>query len=352
VLVVRKSDNVLISFCLPSYNGEKYIRQALDSILNQYEDGIEVIVCDDNSQDETYNILKLYEKHECFSLYKNESNLGMDDNFDKVASLAKGEYLWLFGQDDVLLPGVISRIIKELKANSNTGVVYLNFSQHGDDLSDVISESQLHKEVMQNNSDLLDKDILFFKRSSDYFASFEMLPSFLPATIMKSKYWQDARKKNFVGTAYVQLAVMLLNIGNDEIIVFSKPCVQGRVPSDKWQENGNSHFDIMTGFLIMLKNVSLLGDYVPPKNIEIFRKRFILNYLFFIDYCKSRGLVTTQDRIEKLVFLFDGFFFKMYLLSILRMNDQIRHILTVPLKMAKKLILSVNVLPRKWTYDK
>lgn len=92
----------MISIALASFNGEKYIREQLDSILNQTIQDFEVVVCDDNSTDNTWSILEEYKKKDKrFRIYSNVENLGFKNNFEKAISLCKGNYVALSDQDDI-----------------------------------------------------------------------------------------------------------------------------------------------------------------------------------------------------------------------------------------------------------
>ncbi len=92
----------LISIAMTTYNGEKYIREQIDSILNQSYSDIELIICDDCSSDGTRDILKEYEKKDSrVKVFFNEQNLGFKKNFEKAISLCNGEYVALSDQDDV-----------------------------------------------------------------------------------------------------------------------------------------------------------------------------------------------------------------------------------------------------------
>lgn len=92
----------LVSIALASYNGSKYIREQLDSILCQSYQNFELIICDDCSTDNTWQILEEYAKKDSrIKIYRNATNLGFKNNFEKVISLCSGEYLALSDQDDI-----------------------------------------------------------------------------------------------------------------------------------------------------------------------------------------------------------------------------------------------------------
>ncbi len=98
----NKRTMALISIAMTTYNGEKYIREQIDSILNQSYSDIELVICDDSSKDSTREILKEYEKKDSrVKLFFNEQNLGFKKNFEKAISLCNGEYVALSDQDDV-----------------------------------------------------------------------------------------------------------------------------------------------------------------------------------------------------------------------------------------------------------
>jgi glycosyltransferase involved in cell wall biosynthesis len=95
----------LISIAMATYNGEKFLREQLDSILAQTYTNLEIIICDDNSTDSTYEILHEYALLDSrIKLFKNETNLGVVKNFERVLSLSTGEFIALADQDDIWLP--------------------------------------------------------------------------------------------------------------------------------------------------------------------------------------------------------------------------------------------------------
>lgn len=96
------SQQPLISVVVATYNGARYIREQLDSILHQTYPNIEVVITDDRSTDETMSILEEYAaKYSNVRLYQNETNLKYVKNFEKGMRLAMGEFIAPSDQDDV-----------------------------------------------------------------------------------------------------------------------------------------------------------------------------------------------------------------------------------------------------------
>ncbi|SEJ20608.1 Glycosyltransferase involved in cell wall bisynthesis [Dyadobacter sp. SG02] len=92
----------LVSIALCVYNGEKYLGEQLDSLVNQTYPNIEIVVLDDGSKDRSRELLRTYaEQYPIFRIFENEVNLGYVKNFEKAISLCEGEYIALCDQDDI-----------------------------------------------------------------------------------------------------------------------------------------------------------------------------------------------------------------------------------------------------------
>jgi glycosyltransferase involved in cell wall biosynthesis len=98
-----------ISVVMTTYNGEKYLREQIDSILAQTLLPEEIIICDDCSTDSTTAILEQYKHITGFRYVVNDKRLGLIKNFKKVVAMAaKDHYVALSDQDDIWLPDKLS----------------------------------------------------------------------------------------------------------------------------------------------------------------------------------------------------------------------------------------------------
>lgn len=108
----------LVSIALCTYNGEQFLVEQLDSIVNQTYPNLEVIIVDDGSKDETISILQSYsKKHTNIKIYQNEVNLGYIKNFEKAITLCSGEYIALSDQDDIWILNKIELQVEEIGNN-------------------------------------------------------------------------------------------------------------------------------------------------------------------------------------------------------------------------------------------
>lgn len=105
----------LVSVAMATFNGALFLEEQLTSIFNQTYNNLEVIICDDGSNDGTAEILETFSnKHENLDVYINSKNLGFVGNFEKAISLCKGDYIALADQDDVWIDNKIECLIKEI----------------------------------------------------------------------------------------------------------------------------------------------------------------------------------------------------------------------------------------------
>ena len=108
----------MISIAMCSYNGEKYIKEQIDSILNQTYTDFELVITDDGSSDKTIDIIHEYQKIDSrIKLYENEENLGFVKNFEKAISLCSGDYIALADQDDFWKRNKLEVFSKEIGEN-------------------------------------------------------------------------------------------------------------------------------------------------------------------------------------------------------------------------------------------
>jgi glycosyltransferase involved in cell wall biosynthesis len=103
----------MVSVCLATYNGEKYIKEQLDSILIQLDKNDEIIISDDGSIDNTINIIHEYNDLR-IKIYTNFSHKGITGNFENALIHSKGEYIFLSDQDDIWLENKVDNSINYL----------------------------------------------------------------------------------------------------------------------------------------------------------------------------------------------------------------------------------------------
>jgi glycosyltransferase involved in cell wall biosynthesis len=117
------------SISIPTYNRPHDLKNALQSLLRQTYSNFEIIVCDNSSNNKSQKVVESFQDKR-IKYFKNRENIGFARNLYKAIKKAKGQYIFLFGDDDCLLnKDALSRLFFEIKANKY-GYIRLNFVYH------------------------------------------------------------------------------------------------------------------------------------------------------------------------------------------------------------------------------
>jgi len=104
-----------ISVCIATYNGEKYIREQIDSILRQLSDEDEIIISDDNSTDKTIDVIKRISDSRIKLFFNSEK--GYTSNFENALKKVRGDIIFLSDQDDIWVSDKVEVCLKELESS-------------------------------------------------------------------------------------------------------------------------------------------------------------------------------------------------------------------------------------------
>ncbi|MCY6482757.1 glycosyltransferase [Clostridium aestuarii] len=118
----------LVSICIPVYNGEKFINQAIITALQQSYENIEIIISDNCSTDNTVKIIESFNDRR-IKLHKNSSNDGYLANLNKCLSMANGKYVKYLFADDILEKDNVKILTEIIEQNPDVNFVANNFRQ-------------------------------------------------------------------------------------------------------------------------------------------------------------------------------------------------------------------------------
>lgn len=118
----KLEESLLITVAMVTYNSEMYLSQAIESVLSSTYHNFELLICDDNSTDSSWEIINFYEDPRIRKI-RNEHNLGEYPNRNKCINLAKGEYLIFIDGDDIIYPHGLEYLVRQLKGHEKVGMV-------------------------------------------------------------------------------------------------------------------------------------------------------------------------------------------------------------------------------------
>lgn len=193
---------MILSVALCSHNGEKFLKAQLESILHQVIPVHEIIICDDNSKDDSVKIIeKIREQYpSVIKLFKNRRQLGTIKNFEKAISLTQGDLIFLSDQDDIWSSEKVSRTVSFFKTEKKCKLLFTNgalIDQNGNSLNSTLWDEwkfdQQSRNRWKNNTyvfeDLLENKNKITGATLCFHKSLKAL--ILPIDIPPG-YWHDA----------------------------------------------------------------------------------------------------------------------------------------------------------------
>ncbi|TWR27566.1 glycosyltransferase [Mucilaginibacter pallidiroseus] len=147
---------VKLSICIPTYNRSAFLRSNLLSLfdqINDQENEVEVIISNNASTDDTDSVVAPY-LHRANVTYQSQPvNLGAIKNILNVVERAKGEFCWIIGDDDFLMPGAVKNVLEVINKNSSIDFIYAKVTEI--EIDEYLKYPQpFHTEMVTNNTGL------------------------------------------------------------------------------------------------------------------------------------------------------------------------------------------------------
>jgi len=231
-------NKISLSICIPTYNFGKFIGQTLDSIIPNLREGIEVIILDDGSTDNTdIEVEKRLTQNNQIKYHKQGFKGGIDKDIAKVISLSKGEYCWLFSADDLMLPGSVDKILNILPTGYD---VFLCEQFLCDYNMNIIKRYSIFKNInRQEKFDL--SDIKQRKRYFKEALNTEAFFSFLAGPIFKKTVWDNSEDipESFYKTSWGLAGRLLSQVPKGLIVYYlNETLLLKRSGNDSFLNNG------------------------------------------------------------------------------------------------------------------
>lgn len=280
----------LVSVCIPTYNGEKYLQEALDSVKTQTYKDIEVIISDDGSNDGTLDICNNFKNEVSFPVHVfHHTPNGIGKNWNNCIKNAKGEYIKFLFQDDVLFPHCVEKqldvmIKNNLKAVCSKRVII-------DENSDVLHNEWVEKYGdLQKDLHIPDQDVYIFSKERIKLLTDLVYNIFgEPDTFLYSRYLfkkigffhQEYKQMLDLEFSYRILQNYPIGIINERLIYFRNHAEQATAhnmskPSEEYSQLNNR---ILGDFFWNLnknkKKQYLLLKFPLLQRLIVFKNRFL-----------------------------------------------------------------------------
>jgi len=130
----------LVTVIIPSYNHAQYIQKAIESVLTQTYENIELIIVDDGSHDNSHSVIRKYAEHKKITVILNKENKGQSAVINQALALSRGTYVAILPSDDWFLPEKIAlQVTKMNSCEEDVGVVYAAGARYFEDTGKTVN---------------------------------------------------------------------------------------------------------------------------------------------------------------------------------------------------------------------
>jgi abequosyltransferase len=212
-----------LSICITTLNRAHVIGQTIESIIAQATDGCEIVILDAASTDDTESVVTAYiPRFDRLRYVRQDTNRGIDRDFDRTIELARGEYCWLLSDDDLLKPGAIDTVLHALRRDPS--LIVANAEHRNFDMSKV-----LHRRLFD-----MDEDQTYFPADLDrLFEDTRRALLVISCIIIKRDIWLARRREPYYGSMFIHVGVIFQNHLPAEAVAIAEPLISHR--------RGNTH---------------------------------------------------------------------------------------------------------------
>jgi abequosyltransferase len=218
---------VKLSICLATYNRGRFIGETLDSILAQLSPGVELLVVDGASPDNTEEVMLQYlARYPAIRYFREVENSGIDRDYDKAVGYASGEYCWLMTDDDLLNEGAVSSVIRALADAPD--LVVVNSELKTVDMSTVLSDGIMSRAGCERYEQ---------QDAEKFFVEVANYLSFIGGVVIKRSLWTERDRATYYGSLFIHMGVIFqkpLSL----VRVIRKPLVAIRYGNAMWTPRG------------------------------------------------------------------------------------------------------------------
>lgn len=213
-----------LSICIATLNRSRYISETLNSILDQLEPSVELIVVDGASSDNTPEILADYQlRYPEIRYFREPKNSGVDCDYDKAVGYARGKYCWLMSDDDLLKPGAIKILLEAFKQNFS--YIFVDAEVRSSDFS----------KLLLKNRFLLDKDRIYKPKAyRELFIDTAKQLSFIGSVVIKRAIWMERNRQSYYGSFFIHVGVIFQALPPENVLVIAEPQVIIRYSNASW----------------------------------------------------------------------------------------------------------------------
>ncbi|MDB6089443.1 MAG: glycosyltransferase family 2 protein [Gammaproteobacteria bacterium] len=214
-----------LSICIATFNRAGFIGQTLESILSQVTDEVEIVILDGGSTDDTAARVGRYvsASHQLRYL-RQDTNRGVDRDFNTAVEAARGEYCWLMSDDDLLKPGAIRAVLDALSGSYS--LVLVNAEVRNFDFSRQLEDRRLSFDSNRNYAPA-EMDRLFVETGG--------YMTFIGCVVIRRAVWLERQKEPYYGSLFIHVGVIFQERLPGPALALAQPLICIRYGNAMWK---------------------------------------------------------------------------------------------------------------------
>lgn len=256
------NEDIILTIIIPTYNGAKTLAETLESVVHQLNPAVDILISDNASTDETAEIALQYQsQYPQIHYRRNPVNIGPDKNYEIAIRSSKGQFVWLFSDDDIFEKGAINLIVDNLcSIDPSIGLI----------LVDCRVVNVIHNKILMDGLNPVRASYCLPARHGLLHDPAHEMPGVISTIIVKRQLLDGFDFSPLSGTFNMQVGISyyLATIAHtlvlhDKLFMFRRDDVERRWAVDS--HNIDFYFGYETAASYGLGDASLIAFMVKPK---------------------------------------------------------------------------------------
>lgn len=222
-----------LSLCIPTFNRSSFLQATLEELTHQATTECEIVIANNASTDSTEQVVFSYKRSfDRIRYWKQDVNVGVDRNFDRAVTLARGEFCWLMGDDDILRPGAVARVLSELR--SELSLIIVNMQLRDLSMSKVVRRRWI----------TIKSDRLYGPDDIDrFFIDMDYTLWNAGNIVVRRSIWLSRNRECYYGSNFIHTGVIFQERLPGRTLVIATPLVNYRLGNNtRWKPNAPEIF--------------------------------------------------------------------------------------------------------------
>ena len=299
----------LLSICIPTYNRDKFLDEAIESVISQItkdiKDKVELCISDNASTDNTDKVIEKWKLRSPINIiyHKNKDNLGADRNYLKVIEIANGEYCWFLGSDDRIENDGLKYVLTMIENYMDIDIFILYRRGYNFTFSNPI---KLNFDPLSSlNENKIFDPVLEL-------GNYAYMIGYISVLCFRRNLWKKIENcEEFIGSAYVHVCKILSMIKSGAKVMFLKRPVVG------WRSENDSFLqaNYYKRLKLDIEGYSSIASFVFGKNSNEFKSLInnIISTLFNpFRISATVARINFKERIKLLYLMFKYGYYKSF----------------------------------------